>query len=96
MNAHRQTTSGTQKKQRLFRALKSNGFFGTRAATLRGKQKKKKIKMQKIKAQKVPPGAREEPTIKTNISYSEEPVKKGKTHYEEDEEPEANDIAEEL
>ena len=51
----------------------------TQADALRGKQKKK------IKLEKVPPGAEEEPTPLQRTSYSEEPIKKGKSKYAEEE-----------
>ena len=47
-----------------------------------------KTKKTHKKIQKVPSSAKEEPKEVKKSSYSEEPVKKGKTHYEEDEESE--------
>ena len=46
--------------------------------------KKKKSSKQAEKVYKLPASAKEEPKILPS-KYEEEPVKKGKTHYEEDE-----------
>jgi hypothetical protein len=47
--------------------------------------KKEKKGKKKIKLEKVPPGAEEEPAPLQRISYSEEPIKKGKSKYAEEE-----------
>lgn len=56
-----------------------------------------KIKSKKSKKlYKLPPEAREEPETSQHSKYEEEPVKKGKTHYEEDELPDKPDSDDEI
>ena len=61
---------------------------------LRGKAKKSSKQAHRAFTYKLPPEAREEPEPIQHSKYEEEPVKKGKTHYEEDElaEEEKNEI----